>query len=29
MLFWGLTDFILELLLGFLYAWKNGALDWG
>ncbi len=26
--FWGMTDFILELLLGFLYAWKVGALDW-
>ena len=26
--FWGMVDFILELLLGFLYAWKVGALDW-
>ncbi len=26
--FWGMIDFILELLLGFLYAWKVGALDW-
>ena len=26
--FWGMVDFIVELLLGFLYAWKVGALDW-
>jgi len=26
--FWGLLDFIIELLLGFFYAWKIGALEW-
>lgn len=26
--FWGMFDFILELLIGFVYAWKIGALDW-
>jgi NADH-quinone oxidoreductase subunit A len=26
--FWGMIDFILELLAGFIYAWKVGALDW-
>ena len=26
--FWGMIDFIVELLLGLLYAWKVGALDW-
>ena len=25
---WGMVDFILELLFGFLYAWVVGALDW-
>ena len=25
---WGMVDFILELLFGFIYAWKIGALDW-
>jgi len=26
--FFGVFDFIVELLAGFLYAWKVGALDW-
>lgn len=26
--FWSMLDFILELLVGFVYAWKVGALDW-
>jgi NADH-quinone oxidoreductase subunit A len=26
--FWTMTDFIIELTLGFLYAWKVGALEW-
>jgi NADH-quinone oxidoreductase subunit A len=26
--FWGMIDFILELLVGFVYAWQVGALDW-
>jgi len=26
--FWGMVDFIVELLFGFFYAWKVGALDW-
>ena len=26
--FGGMVDFIVELLLGFLYAWKVGVLDW-
>jgi NADH-quinone oxidoreductase subunit A len=26
--FWGMFDFVLELLIGFLYAWEIGALDW-
>jgi len=25
---WGMLDFIVELLFGFIYAWKIGALDW-
>jgi len=25
---WIILDFIVELLAGFLYAWKVGALDW-
>lgn len=25
---WGMIDFILELLVGFIYAWEVGALDW-
>jgi NADH:ubiquinone oxidoreductase subunit 3 (subunit A) len=25
---WGMVDFILELLIGFIYAWEVGALDW-
>lgn len=25
---WGMIDFILELLIGFIYAWEVGALDW-
>jgi NADH-quinone oxidoreductase subunit A len=26
--FWTMGDFILELVMGFVYAWKIGALDW-
>lgn len=26
--FWGMFDFILELLVGFIYAWIVGALEW-
>ncbi|HND46134.1 MAG TPA: NADH-quinone oxidoreductase subunit A [Chitinophagales bacterium] len=25
---WGMVDFIIELLAGYYYAWKVGALDW-
>ena len=25
---WGMVDFIVELLFGFIYAWIVGALDW-
>lgn len=25
---WGMVDFIIELLFGFIYAWQIGALDW-
>lgn len=26
--FWTMIDFLVELALGFLYAWKIGALEW-
>ena len=26
--FWAMLDFIIELLIGFIYAWKVGALEW-
>jgi NADH:ubiquinone oxidoreductase subunit 3 (subunit A) len=26
--FWGIMDFIIELLVGFIYAWEAGALNW-
>jgi len=26
--FWGMLDFIIELLIGFIYAWEAGALNW-
>ena len=26
--FWGMIDFILELVVGFIYAWEVGALEW-
>jgi len=26
--FWCILDFIVELLAGFIYAWKIGALEW-
>jgi len=26
--FWAMLDFIIELLIGFIYAWKAGALEW-
>ena len=25
---WGMMDFIIELLIGFIYAWEVGALNW-
>jgi len=25
---WSMADFIIELMVGFIYAWKVGALDW-
>lgn len=25
---WGMIDFIIELLVGYYYVWKVGALDW-
>jgi hypothetical protein len=25
---WGMIDFIIELLAGFIYAWEVGALEW-
>jgi len=25
---WGMIDFVVELLFGFIYAWLIGALDW-
>jgi len=26
--FWIMVDFLLELVVGFIYAWEVGALDW-
>nr|YP_011008314.1 NADH dehydrogenase subunit 3 [Ishige okamurae]QDB64178.1 NADH dehydrogenase subunit 3 [Ishige okamurae]WBP70215.1 NADH dehydrogenase subunit 3 [Ishige okamurae] len=26
--FWSLIDFLLELIIGLIYAWKIGSLDW-
>lgn len=26
--FWTITDFLFELVLGFIYAWKIGSLEW-
>jgi NADH-quinone oxidoreductase subunit A len=26
--FWGMFDFIIELIVGFIYAWEVGALEW-
>jgi len=26
--FWSMADFIIELGIGFIYAWKIGALEW-
>lgn len=26
--FWGMVDFLLELIIGFVYAWQIGALEW-
>jgi len=26
--FWGILDFIFELIIGYIYAWKLGVLDW-
>jgi NADH-quinone oxidoreductase subunit A len=26
--FWFMIDFVVELLVGYIYAWQTGALDW-
>jgi NADH:ubiquinone oxidoreductase subunit 3 (subunit A) len=26
--FWSILDFIVELIIGYIYAWNVGALDW-
>lgn len=26
--FWGMFDFIIELVVGFIYAWEVGAFEW-
>jgi NADH-quinone oxidoreductase subunit A len=26
--FWSMVDFLIELLIGFIYAWEVGALNW-
>lgn len=26
--FWTMMDFIIELMVGYIYAWKMGALEW-
>lgn len=26
--FWGMLDFIVELIVGFIYVWRIGVLDW-
>jgi NADH-quinone oxidoreductase subunit A len=26
--FWTMTDFLVELTIGYVYAWKIGALEW-
>lgn len=26
--FWGMLDFVIELLIGLIYAWEAGALNW-
>jgi len=26
--FWGMIDFLFELVIGFIYAWEVGALEW-
>ncbi len=26
--FWGMIDFIIELVIGYIYAWQIGALEW-
>ncbi len=26
--FWGMIDFIIELVFGYIYAWQIGALEW-
>jgi len=26
--FWVMIDFLIELAIGFVYAWKIGALEW-
>ncbi len=26
--FWAMTDFVVELMVGYIYAWQVGALDW-
>lgn len=26
--FWGMVDFVIELIVGYIYAWEVGALEW-
>jgi NADH-quinone oxidoreductase subunit A len=26
--YWGMIDFIIELFVGYIYAWQIGALEW-
>jgi NADH-quinone oxidoreductase subunit A len=26
--FWAMVDFLVELTIGFIYAWKVGSLEW-
>jgi NADH-quinone oxidoreductase subunit A len=26
--YWGMFDFIIELFVGYIYAWQIGALEW-
>jgi NADH-quinone oxidoreductase subunit A len=26
--YWGMIDFVVELFIGYIYAWQVGALEW-